>query len=57
MIISELTTAEVTKLISLLSEEIAALSVRSEIYPERQEENNKIITQNEIIIEKLERMH
>lgn len=56
MIVSELTTADLTKLISILSEEIAALSVRAKMYPEKQEEINSIINKNELLIYKLERM-
>lgn len=56
MIISELTTAELTKIITLLAEEIAVLEVRLKAYPDKKEEYVKIITSNEKLIEKLERM-
>lgn len=57
MIVSELTAADLTKLVSLLSEEIAVLSVRIKIYPEKNAEYQDQIKKNEVIIEKLEKMH
>ncbi|MCX7710852.1 MAG: hypothetical protein N2484_13520 [Clostridia bacterium] len=56
MILSELTTSDLTKLISLLSEEIAALGARLKLYPEKSEEIMEIIRKNERIIDKLEKM-
>lgn len=56
MVISELTAADLTKLISLLSEEIAVMGVRLNTYPEKAGEIREIIRKNEAIIEKLEKM-
>lgn len=56
MIISELTNTDITKLISMLSEEIAALGVRIKSYPQKSVEIQKAIRENEAIIEKLEKM-
>jgi hypothetical protein len=57
MIVSELTAADLTKLVSLLSEEIAVLSVRMKMYPEKAVEYHDQIKKNEKIIVKLEKMH
>jgi hypothetical protein len=57
MIVSELTAADLTKLVSLLSEEIAVLSVRMKMYPEKAAEYQDQIEKNEKIIVKLEKMH
>lgn len=56
MIISELTTSDVTKLITILSEEIAVLGIRMKAYPDKTEEYQRLIKINERIIEKLEKM-
>ena len=57
MIVSELTTTDLTKLISLLSEEMAALTVRMKMYPEKTPELQEDIKRNGQIIVKLDKMY